>query len=258
MASRSSSSRTSRTGPSHEREATNEGALQEQCELVRELLSKADVDEIRTRYRIGQVIASLRERPNLYGMRAVGTLADAVGRDEATLYRYAQVVDCWDADALEALLKRTGAPSLSWSHLLVLAGVSDEERRKELLEEVLAQGVSVRKLGRLVRDEDAIVGQIPGPRTVVAELQHLISTSHTLLLRAPWEGDEGLPADPALLPLLEQAMARQAELQEVFTRNLDRLRALRTRIHTERLSRPRIAPARARPTGGARLLAGYA
>jgi hypothetical protein len=226
--------------------------------LVRELLSKAEVDEIRTRYRIGQVIAALRESPGLYGTRAVGSLADAVGRDEATLYRYAQVVDCWDGEALEALLQRSGAPALSWSHLLVLAGVADDERRSVLLEEVLSEGVSVRKLARQVREEEVVLTQVAGPRTVVAELQSLISTSHALLLRAPWEAEEELSADPSLLPLLDQAMARQAELQEVFTRNLDRLRALRLRMTAERRAHPRIAPARARATGGARLLAGYA
>ncbi len=124
---------------------TMNSRLRRHFRAIQRLLVTAAVDEIRTRYKIGGIVRSIQNEEAIYGARAVERLAIALGRDQATLYRYAAVAKMWPEQEMLALCRRRncyGEP-LSWSHWLELASLEDW---RPWLERALAEGWSVRRL----------------------------------------------------------------------------------------------------------------
>src|SRR4051812_16978551 len=78
--------------------------LRARCELLRTLFAEATTSDVRARHRIGVVIADLKSAEHRYGASAVTKVAAELGRNEATLYRYAQVAEAWDEEALHRLM----------------------------------------------------------------------------------------------------------------------------------------------------------
>jgi hypothetical protein len=128
--------------------------LRRKLEAVRELLAAATADEVRGRHGVGVLILEVKTDENRYGKGAVAKLANSIGVDATTLYRYAAVAKVWDAPTVRSLLRRKGphGQPASWCHLMELVRVPSASCRKKLLERVLVEGLSVRALVGLVRE----------------------------------------------------------------------------------------------------------
>lgn len=128
-------------------------ALSGRIEMLRELLRAAPLDGL-ARYRVGRVVAELKAEPEVYGHSAVQVAASALGQDEASLYRHARVAERWSASEFDALLGRRmrDGSRPSWSHLVVLASIDSTSRRDQLLERMLDESLSVRRLEEVVRE----------------------------------------------------------------------------------------------------------
>jgi transcriptional regulator with XRE-family HTH domain len=96
------------------------------------------------RHEVGEIIAGVKRAPDSYGMGAVVVLATAIGEDVPTLYRYASVAECWDRRTVRALL---GDPdsSLTWSHLVLLARLTDDKQRAAWMRRIRRERLSVRQ-----------------------------------------------------------------------------------------------------------------
>ncbi|HEX8795510.1 MAG TPA: response regulator [Polyangiaceae bacterium] len=128
-------------------------ALSTRIEMLRELLRVAPLDNL-GRYRVGTIIAELKAQPEVYGNGAVQLVATALGQDEASLYRHARVAERWSPAEFEALMERRmrDGSAATWSHLVVLATVESKARRQQLLERLLGENLSVRRLEEVVRE----------------------------------------------------------------------------------------------------------
>lgn len=132
---------------------TRPAALSQRIEMLRELLRPAPLDSL-GRYGVGSIVAELKAQPDVYGHSAVQIVAAALGQDEASLYRHARVAERWTPSEFDTLLgrrMRDGSPP-SWSHLVVLASVESKTVRQQLLERVLGENLSVRRLEEVVRE----------------------------------------------------------------------------------------------------------
>jgi hypothetical protein len=125
-------------------------ALRRRCAKVQELLAKAAVEEIDTRYEAGAVIRSIADGKSLYGERAVERVAEALGRDPGTLYRYATVVKTWSREEIQVLSRQASAHrvSLAWSHWVELTRARSAWR--PWLERAVDGRWSARELGRQI------------------------------------------------------------------------------------------------------------
>jgi hypothetical protein len=132
---------------------TMNAALRARCEAVRKLLATAAVEEIDARYRVGVVIHAVKEAEGTYGEAAVERLAKVVGRDAASLYRYAAVAKAWPEPEMRALSRRANAfgEPLSWSHWVELARAPKTWR--QWLELALLENWSARRLSKEIDAE---------------------------------------------------------------------------------------------------------
>ena len=211
-------------------------------ESIRRMLAGATRDDARSRHQIGVLIADVKRSSQKYGARAVEQLAVALGTNVHTLYRCAAVAECWSAEALEALLGMTtvhGQP-LSWTHLVLLAGVTSVRRRTELLDKALKDALTVRQLLVLV-DGATSKGDVRGSGGRLEVLSRVVRTaerwSHAAAamheeVLAELDGassDEGAPPE-----LLERAIAAQERLREIVQKSVRDLRAERVRFDRRR------------------------
>lgn len=105
----------------------------------------------RARYAVGQLVVELKARPERFGTRAVIEAAAALGDDATTLYRFARVAERWALAEVESLLSRRmrDGRSLSWRHLVALAGVESDDERERLLARTIDESLSALALERL-------------------------------------------------------------------------------------------------------------
>ena len=244
-------------------------ALRAAYETIRDLLAKASRDEVRNRYRAGELVADIKRMPNKYGRCAVAQLATALCQDAQTLYRCATVAECWTASQLEALLQSNneyGQP-LSWSHFVVLAGVTSARERKELFERCVAQSLSVRALTALIDLRRRSRNRVE-PSGASAALEQLVRVTQRLVEGAS-RAHQDLLAELRNAPdpnkvraqaLLERAIEVQERLEAVAREQLKSLRSELASVRapsdgreTDRLPRllvgmgPRAAPEPLRP-----------
>jgi hypothetical protein len=132
-------------------------ALRRTCEAIQKLLAQAAVEEIDTRYNVGVHIQTIVDaaRAKTYGDRAVERLAEELGRDARSLYRYALVAKMVSEREMAALSRRANAHGepLSWSHWVELTRARKAWR--QWFERAVTESWSVR---RLARELDAEVG----------------------------------------------------------------------------------------------------
>jgi hypothetical protein len=211
-------------------------------ESIRRLLAGATRDEARSRHQVGLLIAAVKNTNDKYGARAVEQLAGALGSNVHTLYRCAAVSECWTAAELEVLLRRTtprGQP-LSWSHLVLVAGVTSARRRNELLDKALEDALTLRELLVLVDTpgKGAARGGGDGGLVVLHRVvraserwSHAAARMHEELL-AELEGASSEAGEPTAL--LERAITAQEHLQGIVQKQLLRLRTERGRFDRRR------------------------
>jgi hypothetical protein len=218
--------------------------LRRQYDAIRRLLANVTAADARGRHRVGQIVVEIRRSNERYGARAVPLLAEALARDESTLYRYASVAEAWDEAALESVLDRRmpGREPLSWSHLLELAAIPSPERRERLLNEVLQRGLSVRALADLARGKEAEPAQsFPLP---FARLRRLVAACASLDRFAI--DDAFLERVIATAPAEAAAIVASARTAQVQTmRHLEENLAKLSKVEAELRQRPRGAAPRA-------------
>jgi hypothetical protein len=125
-------------------------ALEDVVARLQPLLHR--VHDIRVRYEVGRLVATLKKHPDRYGEGAVTVVARKLGEDVPTLYRYAGVAESWSLPEVESMLARRGVDgrSPSWSHLVTLTPVKAQDVRRELFEQVVRDRLSVAELSRAV------------------------------------------------------------------------------------------------------------
>lgn len=162
------------------------------------ILNDLTENELDRRYALGVLIRDAMANTT-YGDAALAAFAEKLCVDENTLYAHAAVVRAWPSRSqYVALTKRRGENMnyrLTWSHLVLLAGV-DKSKRKDLIGAAFAEELSVREL-RTLHSGDAetttegepiiLIGDVvTAARDVQAASSHLQS-----LLSA--EGEEDAP-----------------------------------------------------------------
>ncbi len=132
--------------------AAMNAALRTAYQTIRDLLARGCKEEVRNRHRVGVLVAEIKRWPNKYGSGAVAQLAGALSVDAQTLYRCASVAECWSQAQIEGVLDRSNAYGQppSWSHFVLLAGVRSSRQRRELLERVIGDSLSVRDLSAVL------------------------------------------------------------------------------------------------------------
>ena len=184
------------------------------------------------RYDVGVVVKQVQDDPDKYGKKPVKLLAIALGRDEDSLYNYAAVAAAWpDKRSFNALFscKNIHGVPLSFSHLIELAKVEDDDRRKGLFQEALDRGYKVKDLRELVGQRRA--GK-KAKRPAAVELPKRLSRS----LRKLTKGAEELKAFAAewkdaprtteSLAKLQEALQERAQLRVELTASLLELEQL--------------------------------
>lgn len=206
-----------------------ESEFQAKCECIQQLLASATREDASTRYRVGAHVRDLKEDEAKYGARAVARLAERLGRDEATLYRYALVAERWSVEAFGAYLGRltpAGEP-LSWTHFVELSTVEDAALREELARRAIAEGLSVRALALLRAARDTGKRERGSELGKVArelERAKVRITSAFELLRRGGETPESALAE------LAQIEGLQRELQALVSEGAELLADLRPKV----------------------------
>jgi hypothetical protein len=105
-------------------------------------------DELGARYEYGTIVHEAMSDQRVYGSDAVNLLARVIGMSPSSLYCDARVVTVFPPDRFADLRRRHnyfGVP-LTYSHLVVLAGVKPSTRREQLLARSYAEGWTVKEL----------------------------------------------------------------------------------------------------------------
>jgi hypothetical protein len=234
------------------------GPLRRKYETICSCLGATLVNDAGARWKAAAEMKAVRDGQARYGEEAIPKLARALGRDDATLYKYIAVADRWSETDFDRLLRRStlhGVP-LSFSHFIELAGIEPEQRRNGLLERALAEGLGVRELARLARkgarDEPA-TGKTTALGASLSELvlrarrmhERLIGWS-PILRRLEEAGEE-----PGLDELLESAIDVNKALHTEGALALRRLEATLARRKQGR------SPVRVAPRGESRDVASF-
>ena len=232
------------------------GRLRGVCERIRSLLATATAADVDTRYRVGRMLLQVKRAPGSYGAGAVETLARELGRDAATLYRYALVPELWSAREMKLLLARrtpAGEP-LSWSHLVELARVESGTLRDQLTEVALRDGLSVRDLVRRIDAASEEAGQPPRQPSLRENLVSLTMLAERLAAQVSGGLEDMLGGDRVaflrsgeLDVLFGRAIEAHAGLHERVQARLDDLRGARAQLAKGRAPLPQ--PGSAQPRG---------
>lgn len=125
-------------------------SLRREFKRIQSLLRTAP-ESVEIRHQVGLLVMAMRRDPERYGKQAVALVARALGRDEATLYRFAQVASRWtEAEVAQwtTRAKSAGHP-LTWWHLVEASAVARKRKRDDLVRRAIDEGLSVRAVSRL-------------------------------------------------------------------------------------------------------------
>lgn len=144
-----------------------------------EALLRSAPEDVEVRHKVGLLVVALKRDSDRYGKQAVALVATALGRDEATLYRFAQVASRWtEAEVAHwvARAKAKGQP-LSWWHFVEASAVARKRDRDELLRKTIDERLSVRAITRLA----AGAGRQPrAMNRLVREVEGLVRRAATV------------------------------------------------------------------------------
>jgi hypothetical protein len=132
-------------------------ALLQHYREITTLIAEADRQDVRVRYRIAVHCQDVRNgdgNGGRYGAKAVRNLTLALKWSKSLVYAFADVAVTWpDADKFDELVARSNKfdKPLSWSHFVLLATVTDDDRREKLIEGSLHNGWTVRELQMKMR-----------------------------------------------------------------------------------------------------------
>lgn len=119
-------------------------ALLEKSNEIGDLLAKLDKNDIMARQEIGRKLNELQDE-SIYGGNAIVKCAKHLHVGLSYIYGLVNVARAWpDPDTFAEIMSRTNRSgvSLKWSHLVELSRVWDADRRQNILDEALEQGLS--------------------------------------------------------------------------------------------------------------------
>jgi hypothetical protein len=127
--------------------------LKRKCELIKQLIKKAEHADIRNRHKIAVHLRDVHQgdgQGQPYGNGAIREIADALGWPKSTVHEFVQVAEAWNMEELEGLIEKANACArpLTWGHLCVIATFADMEDRNNLVDDALRNGLSMRELKR--------------------------------------------------------------------------------------------------------------
>jgi hypothetical protein len=123
--------------------------LRKEFERIREFFDSAVSFDVRERYAVGcilRTIADAKGKTTIYGKKPMRLLADALGREKSTLYRYARVARTWKDKQFQVQSERRNClgERLGWTYWEVLATRPNDWEM--LLERTLTRGWSPQEL----------------------------------------------------------------------------------------------------------------
>lgn len=221
------------------------------------LLMGQELSRIEHHHRLGTVIAEITDVA-VYGEGAVEKFATLIGRDPATLYKWAKVSGCWSLKEATQIASRIGAriQGVTWSHLERVAEATWDRKSKRFdlpardnwIEVVLSEGLTYDALCTRINgappnsgNTDAPEGACettssPGPqnqraKVVKAEVFRMSSYASSISKNLEqWNAQVfdvidrgGVPDDGTLLNGLEQAQNSYAALQQDVDMVLEKL-----------------------------------
>jgi hypothetical protein len=126
-------------------------AFEAKCTKVLEDFNKWNGTDIKGRLVIGQHLNDLAQAPNHYGNNAVEQVARRVGYSVSTLYNWRNIATTYNQTEIDKLVTtqtQKGAPVINWSHLELLAQLSDDEQRHKWEDAVIQKSLSAKELRR--------------------------------------------------------------------------------------------------------------
>jgi hypothetical protein len=128
-------------------------ALREKIDWIRTTVEEEWRRSIVSRYQIAAAIKEVYDDVNdnngsVYGARAVEAVKKALGWDDGVIYQALRVADAFTPEQIDdmARMRTAGGRPLSVSHVVALAGVEDEGRRRKLLDRTVKEGWTARRL----------------------------------------------------------------------------------------------------------------
>lgn len=158
---------------------------------IKQLLAKAETNDLDARYRIGIVVNDVKINRKKYGDGAVNHVADELSIERTSLYAYAKVVQLWPEKEFEKLCRRknTAGLPITFSHLIELTKrglMKNEPKREKLLDKVFSKSLSVRALrdeigGGMERPkQDAIATMRSSWMTTISDIKEQPSTKELI------------------------------------------------------------------------------
>lgn len=200
--------------------------LQKKCEAIILKLAKAETGGIEARYAVAKIVREIEEDGATYGKQAVKLVAKEVGINAKSLYRYATVAKTWNDTAIEKLAEKRNVrgEALTWSHLVALAGLTDEKREAKL-KEVLSKNWKANDLERDLKKAKTKKSQVlpyaAALRAYILWTRASVKKVQETMKQLAVAPEKGLSASD--LDLLKKAKDEANKLAEEIGRNAELL-----------------------------------
>lgn len=198
--------------------------LQTEFESIRAEIEEQAHKNVLFYYKLGGRIRRIHANQQKYGEGAVDKMAGALDMDRGTLYKAMTFTDQYTKAQIDDYLNRgkEAGQVITWSHFSQLVAIPDEAQRKELIEQVLTNGLSVRDLKDEIAKRLGAGGLIERqitPRSILGGLSQVSTMSNKLLDKVGKAFDKSIVKPAANL-----------RDEDVTQEMLDRVQASRTAL----------------------------
>mgnify|MGYP000644396734 CR=1 FL=1 len=217
-------------------------ALKEVHKEINMTARTANATEIMTRYTYGKWIATVMQDKRKYGDNAVKLLSVALGLSESLLYSFRSLYLQWKDDykTLQAIVERknTAGATLTFSHFVLINKIPDSDDRLEMVEQCLADCLSIDDLNRIVAEKYSTTKgdskSTINPRNplsgvaAMAKVLDKVGDGHKKIQAAVFEQIETDPdnhANTKTVQRLEQLVDQIAEARKLLDEDAKRLQS---------------------------------
>jgi hypothetical protein len=212
-------------------------ALREKIDQIKQWYRGEARHGLLSHYKLGLIVKDVYDDEEdqggeqRYGRRAMRKLCHALPWCKTSLYDALSLVQAYPEEEVARLaqLRTASGQPLCWSHVRLLADVGDRAGRDDLLNRVLAEGLTCEELGREVQrlngpKANRRGGQPRAPRTVEQVVRQQGALADRFLERAGqvWRGEGSLTSRVRDLTPAEHTEERAGVLRE----HAERLRRL--------------------------------
>jgi hypothetical protein len=177
--------------------------LAKEFKIISDKLNDLDQKNILSRYEVGEHIAKIKETDTKFGEGAVEKVAAAMNRQADELYALARIVETYTREEIEQMLEKGAKKGfqVTYSHVRLLAGVSDKRVRTKAATEMVKAKATVVETRAIIHDLSHTDGDVEeGAARKKSFKMYLKSTlKESAKMRKVLEDiQEGLPADGKL------------------------------------------------------------